>query len=180
MAELSTPTGSRPFPLIDSDPHFSRVLRYMRLSDYAVWGGTTIVSPAFLYALNRVSPAMIPVTPGAKEAIRLHFRMGGMLGFIAGFMLAYQRSSFRFWGWTENKREEERDFAELSKRAREGKPLWGESFQPEWVQAAAHQNSLNSQMKLNAIPMFNFVNHPYHGVDPAKYYPRSEKKDDSQ
>ena len=28
-----------PYPLIDADPHASRVIRYMRPSDYAVWAG---------------------------------------------------------------------------------------------------------------------------------------------
>lgn len=93
------------------------------------------------------------------------------MGFLGGFLFAYQRSScaldsslssmsspadhqskldfyiVRFLGWTENKREEEKDFAELSQRAREGKPLWGESPQPMWVQAAAHRNSQFSQLK---------------------------------
>lgn len=56
-------------------------------------------------------------------------------------------STVRFWGWTENKREEEKDLEELSQRAREGKPLYGESPQPEWVQAAAARNSQWSQLK---------------------------------
>ena len=53
----------------------------------------------------------------------------------------------RFWGWTENKREEEMDLAELRQRALEGKPLYGESDQPLWVQAAANANSRFSQLK---------------------------------
>ena len=36
----------------------------------------------------------------------------------------------RFWGWSENRREYDRDLDELSQRAREGKPLYGESYQP--------------------------------------------------
>jgi hypothetical protein len=99
-------------------------------------------------------------------------RMGGVLGFVGGFLMAYQRSSctceldaslfqklicifsVRFWGWSENKREEERDFEELSQRAREGKPLYGESHQPEWVQGAAHRNSAWSALKFSILPMF--------------------------
>lgn len=54
----------------------------------------------------------------------------------------------RFWGWTENKREEQKDFAELSDRARRGLPLYGESDQPEWIQGAAYRNSAFSQLKL--------------------------------
>jgi hypothetical protein len=61
----------------------------------------------------------------------------------------------RFWGWSENKREEEKDFAELSQLAREGKPLYGESPQPLWVQSAAHSNSAFSQLKFS-----EYLNNP--------------------
>ncbi|KAI0320862.1 NADH-ubiquinone oxidoreductase complex I, 21 kDa subunit-domain-containing protein [Amylostereum chailletii] len=187
-----------PYPLIDSDPHFSRVMRYMRPSDYAVWAAGTGGFPAALYLWDMADPTRVK--------LRTHLRLGGFLGFIGGFLMAYQRSTFRFWGWSENKHEEEKDFAELSQRAREGKPLWGESDQPLWVQGSAHRNSAFSQLKFGTcsrcvkrlaaehfhhrrfpyvgafmyavmihsvdgllFSRFNFVNHPYHGVDPAKY-----------
>jgi hypothetical protein len=38
-----------PYPLVDADPHFSRVVRYMRPSDYAVWAGATAAFPSALY-----------------------------------------------------------------------------------------------------------------------------------
>jgi NADH-ubiquinone oxidoreductase complex I, 21 kDa subunit len=38
-----------PYPLIDADPHFTRVVRYMRPSDYAVWAGATAAFPSALY-----------------------------------------------------------------------------------------------------------------------------------
>jgi hypothetical protein len=56
----------------------------------------------------------------------------------------------RFWGWTENKREYDLDVEELSQRAKDGKPLYGESPQPEWVQGAAYRNSVFSQLKFCA------------------------------
>ena len=40
------------------------------------------------------------------------------------------------------------DLEELTQRAREGKPLYGESHQPLWVQGAAHNNSAFSQLKM--------------------------------
>lgn len=104
------------------------------------------------------------------------------MGFLGGFLFAYQRSScalalslfsllsladhdsnsgfhaVRFLGWSENKREEEKDFAELSQRAREGKPLWGESPQPMWVQAAAHRNSQFSQLKFGESTLHSRIN----------------------
>jgi len=38
-----------PYPLIDSDPHASRVVRYFRPSDYAAWAGATAAFPSALY-----------------------------------------------------------------------------------------------------------------------------------
>jgi hypothetical protein len=38
-----------PYPLIDSDPHAGRVIRYMRPNDYAVWASATVAGPAALY-----------------------------------------------------------------------------------------------------------------------------------
>lgn len=39
------------------------------------------------------------------------------------------------------------DLEELRQLAREGKPLYGESKQPEWVQQSAYRNSQFSQLK---------------------------------
>ncbi|KAG5642633.1 hypothetical protein DXG03_002471 [Asterophora parasitica] len=150
-----------PFPLIDSDPHASRVIRYFRPSDYAVWAGATGAFPGALYFWQMADPA--------RTSLRTALRLGGFLGFAGGFLLAYQRSSARFWGWSENKQEEERDLAELSQRAAEGKSLYGDSPQPDWVQGTAHRNSAYSQLKFSTFPMVNLVNHPHHGTDPAKY-----------
>jgi len=150
-----------PYPLIDSDPHAFRVVRYFRPSDYATVAAGTVGFPAALYFWDMADPS--------RTRLRASLRLGGVLGFIGGFLMAYQRSSFRFWGWTENKREEELDLVELRQRAQEGKPLYGESDQPLWVQGAAHANSAYSQLKFHAFPWFNLVNHPYHGTDPAKY-----------
>ncbi|KAH9935060.1 NADH-ubiquinone oxidoreductase complex I, 21 kDa subunit-domain-containing protein [Amylocystis lapponica] len=150
-----------PYPLIDADPHASRVIRYFRLSDFAFWGAATGAFPAALYFWDMADPS--------KVKIRSQLRLGGLLGFVGGFLMVYQRSSFRFWGWSENKREEEMDRKELTERARLGLPLYGESPQPEWVQSAAYRNSAFSQLKFHAFPMFNLVNHPHHGTDPSKY-----------
>ena len=38
-----------PYPLIDSDPHASRVIRYFRPSDYCVVVAGTIAAPSALY-----------------------------------------------------------------------------------------------------------------------------------
>lgn len=49
---ITMPTASQPgqYPLIDVDPHFSRVVRYFRPSDYAAWGALSAGTPALYYA----------------------------------------------------------------------------------------------------------------------------------
>jgi hypothetical protein len=42
-----------PYPLIDADPHFGRVIRYMRPSDYAMWAGAAAAGPGALYFMGR-------------------------------------------------------------------------------------------------------------------------------
>jgi hypothetical protein len=58
----------------------------------------------------------------------------------------------RFWGWSENKREEDLDLAELRQRVAEGKPLHPESSQPPWIQDVAYRNSVWSQLKFRECP----------------------------
>ncbi|KAJ7460656.1 NADH-ubiquinone oxidoreductase complex I, 21 kDa subunit-domain-containing protein [Mycena latifolia] len=161
MSWIRPREGKHKYPLIDSDPHASRVIRYMRPSDYATWAAYTAGTPAVFWAWEKIDRTGFRLRP--------QLYVGAWLGFCAGFFISYTRSSQRFWGWSENAREEQRDFEELSQRAREGKPLYGESSQPAWVQAAAHRNSQYSQLKFSLFPMLNLVNHPYHGTDPAKY-----------
>lgn len=45
-----------PYPLIDADPHASRVIRYMRPSDYGVWAAATGAFPAALYFWGEPMP----------------------------------------------------------------------------------------------------------------------------
>lgn len=54
---------------------------------------------------------------------------------------------------------------ELTQRAKEGKPLYGESDQPLWVRGAAHNNSVFSQLKMREYhPARNM---PGTEIDPA-------------
>ncbi|KAH7098212.1 NADH-ubiquinone oxidoreductase complex I, 21 kDa subunit-domain-containing protein [Auriculariales sp. MPI-PUGE-AT-0066] len=159
------PGAPPPFPLIDADPHAGRVLRFMRPSDYAWWAGCTAAVPATLALLEHADP-----TIQNKSQLRMGYRAGGFLGLTFGFLFSYQRSSLRFWGWTENQREQDLDMKEMSERARRGLPLYGVSSESPWIQNIAFRNSHNSQLLFHAVPWFNLVNHPYHGVDTSKYY----------
>lgn len=40
------------YPVIDMDPHFGRVVRYMRPSDYATWAGAAAAGPAVFWGLG--------------------------------------------------------------------------------------------------------------------------------
>jgi len=83
--------------------------------------------------------------------------------------MAYQNSSKRLWGWSENSREQELDRVEMTRKIAEGKPLYGHSGQPEHMQQVAVSNSRHSQLFFSVLPWFNLVNHPYHG-DYAEQY----------
>ncbi|KAK9895298.1 NUXm, NADH-ubiquinone oxidoreductase [Cystobasidium minutum MCA 4210] len=171
---MPTQVVNTPYPVIDADPHAKRVIRYMRPSDYAVWAGATATFPALLYGYEMADPTRL-----TKKGITPALKLCTFLGFCGGFLLAYQRSSFRFWGWEENAREEKKDMEELSALAAQGKPVYGHSDLPEYIQGVAHRNSVWSQLKFAALPWFNLVNHNNHGVDTTKYYLKAQEQQDN-
>ncbi|CAG8558990.1 1954_t:CDS:2 [Diversispora eburnea] len=148
------------YPPIDTDPHFNRVVRYFRPSDYASWAAMT------------EKTANQPPTPRIGFALKLC----AFVGFTGGFLFAYQRSSYRFWGWTENSREYEKDLREMRQRVKEGKPLYGESSLDDHLQQYASRFSRYAALNFVAYPVFNFVNHNYHGVDTSRYYEGIEEE----
>ncbi|KAF9583260.1 hypothetical protein BGW38_009895 [Lunasporangiospora selenospora] len=75
------------YPVIDSDPHFNRVVRYLRGSDYASWGAITVAGPAAMLAFERIRPAAGP------KGINVALGVATALGFMGGFLFAYQKSS---------------------------------------------------------------------------------------
>ncbi|KAM0786524.1 hypothetical protein ACM66B_001982 [Microbotryomycetes sp. NB124-2] len=155
---------NQPYPVVDADPHAARVVRYMRPSDYALWAAGTAAAPGALYFLQMADPAPLP-----RAGLRPSLKFATWIGFCGGFLLAYQSTSLRLWGWRENDVEVKRDQAELSALAKDGKPLYGGTDLPPYIQGVAHRNSLWSQLKFGALPWFNLVNHPHHGVDTSKY-----------
>lgn len=90
-------------------------------------------------------------------------RLTSLLGLTGGFLIAYNRSTQRFWGWSENKAELEKYKAEIRENLLKGEPAHGKSTLSPWLQDIANRNSQNSQLGMAIIPFFNFVNHPYHG-----------------
>jgi len=105
-------------------------------------------------------------------------RLNIAIGATAGFLFAYQRSigknlayirhyfmrvltniEERFYGKTENKREQEMDMREMVEKAKRGEPLYGESQLSDYMQGVAARNSRYSGVFLYMLPWFNFVNH---------------------
>nr|POE89765.1 nadh-ubiquinone oxidoreductase 20.9 kda subunit [Quercus suber] len=159
------------YPLIDSDPHFKRVVSYARASDY-IWGLTTApLIPAGLYVMERVSPSEV-----APRHFASVMRLCGTLGVFGGFFMFYTRSINRFYGFSENRREVEMDMREMTDRVKAGLPLYGASSMTEYMQGVASRQSRYSGVWLANVPWFNFVNHAQHGVDTAKYYQNAERE----
>jgi hypothetical protein len=47
-------TFNNEYPVIDTDPHFFRVVRYFRSSDYAAWAVGTAAAPGILLAMGKL------------------------------------------------------------------------------------------------------------------------------
>ncbi|KAF2432837.1 putative NADH-ubiquinone oxidoreductase 21 kDa subunit [Tothia fuscella] len=159
------------YPLIDNDPHFKRVVRYMRGEDYA-WGAfLATIPPVGISLMEKFSPSYVG-RGGFAPILRLNVG----IGLVGGFILAFQKSSYRFYGITENQREVEMDMREMVDRAKRGEPLYGKSSLTEEAQQMAARNSRHSAIFLHIMPFANFVNHKHHGVDTAKYYQQAERE----
>ncbi|KAI9736290.1 MAG: hypothetical protein M1834_001176 [Cirrosporium novae-zelandiae] len=159
------------YPLIDSDPHFKRVLRYARPSDYAVGAFSATLPASVLLLWENISPSYV-----GRGGFAPAMRLTGFVGLAGGFLLFYQRSSLRFYGFTENKREQDMDMREMVDKVKRGEPLYGKSSLTPYMQGVASRNSRYSGLFLHVLPWFNFVNHEQHGVDTAKYYRQAEKE----
>ncbi|KAH0566292.1 hypothetical protein GP486_000318 [Trichoglossum hirsutum] len=124
------------YPLIDSDPHFKRVIRYARPSDYAIGAGTAAAGPALLFLMERIAPSYV-----------------GRGGFAPIMRL------LRFYGFKENKREMEMDMREMVDKIKRGESPYGTSTLTPYMQGVASRNSRYSGLFLHVLPWFNIVNH---------------------
>lgn len=159
------------YPLIDNDPHFKRVIRYARRSDYVAGTAAAAFSPLALLTLEKFAPSHVGRGGFAKV-----MRLAGAVGFVGGFLYFYQRSCLRFYGATENAREVDMDMHDMVAKVKAGEPLYGESRLTPHMQGVAARQSRYSALLFSLIPWFNFVNHDQHGVDTAKYYQQAERE----
>ncbi|CAM9015331.1 unnamed protein product [Wickerhamomyces anomalus] len=153
--------------IIDSDPHFGRVIKYFRLSDYGAWAIGTVGMPGLFTALEYFDHNNGRAFTKPNGGV---LRVTTLLGFIGGFFIAYNRSTKRFWGISENSREVQKDRYEIKSKLSKGEPLFGNSTLTPWLQGVASRNSKNSQLNLHLIPWFNLVSHNNHDIDLKKYY----------
>jgi hypothetical protein len=86
------------------------------------------------------------------------------------------KQKVRFYGFTENRREELMDMREMVTKVKAGEPLYGTSTTTPYIQGMASRNSRYTAVWFHIIPWFNFVNHNQHGVDTAKYYQQAERE----
>ncbi|ONH76055.1 hypothetical protein BOH78_1561 [Pichia kudriavzevii] len=165
----TTPQKMAKYEVIDQDPLFSKVVRYFRGSDYLTWAGATVAGPLSLILLEKFEPASGRQFKMPKP---MFLRAGGLIGFTAGFFIAYNQSTKRFWGVSENAREVQKDRYETKALLALGKNPYGsdESTLSPYLQDLSARYSRNSQFLIGILPWFNFVQHPYHGVDLKKYY----------
>ncbi|KAI9757304.1 MAG: hypothetical protein M4579_003515 [Chaenotheca gracillima] len=159
------------FPLIDTDPHFKRVVSYARPSDYGKGAAMTAFGPALMLLWERVAPSHV-----GRGGFAPIMRLTGAISMTAGFLIFYQSSILRFYGWKENKREVDRDLREMTDKVKRGEPVYGHSTLSPYMQGVASRNSRYTGVFLHLVPWFNFVNHNHHGVDTAKYYQQAERE----
>jgi hypothetical protein len=155
------------YEVIDIDPHFTKVVRYMRGSDLVKIGLFTLSGPLFMSATTYFS------TRGRDFHVSARYlRLTSLLGFTAGFLDRYSVGVQRFQGGLENAREVRKDRYEIKSLLAQGKsPYYLEKSElPEWLRKVAAKNSTNSVNGLALIPWFNFVHHEFHGVSLDKYY----------
>ncbi|MCJ1355297.1 MAG: hypothetical protein MMC33_005288 [Icmadophila ericetorum] len=164
-------TPNSQYPLIDSDPHIKRVLRYARPRDYAEATAFGAFGPATMLLWERISPSYV-----GRGGFAPIMRLSVWLGISGGFLLLCSRSSSRFYGFNENKREVDMDMREMVDKVKKGEPLYGTSSMSPYMQGVASRNSRYTGIWLHVIPWFNFVNHNQHGVDTAKYYQQAERE----
>ncbi|KAK3114916.1 hypothetical protein LTR53_006290 [Teratosphaeriaceae sp. CCFEE 6253] len=178
--ELAVTTGRRnvpartlhtDYPLIDSDPHFRRVVSYARSSDYLAGTIFAAFPPAGMLLMERFSPSEV-----GRGGFASVMRLAGGFGLISGFLLFFSRSQNRLYGFSENRREIDLDMQEMTGKVKRGEPLYGASTLTEYMQGAASRQSRYSGAFMHVIPWFNFVNHNQHGVDTAKYYQNAERE----
>ncbi|OMJ14611.1 NADH-ubiquinone oxidoreductase [Smittium culicis] len=156
---MGSETGKKvPYPIIDTDPRFTRVVKYCRGIDFLGGVAVAAAGPGLMYWFEKFQPSGNSGAP-----LRAAMKAAGGIGIIAGFLHMYTQSSMRFLGYKENSREIKKFRKEYAQLKAQGKTMEGLSILTPDLQAVAARYSTNSILNVGILPWFNVVSHPYHG-----------------
>jgi hypothetical protein len=82
------------YPLIDSDPHFKRVMRYLRPSDYAIWGGSILTWPSLMMLWGECAFGCVDISMSVTELLEIG-RNGEWRDIRLGYRLKQVQSADR-------------------------------------------------------------------------------------
>ncbi|KAI9504460.1 hypothetical protein GGI25_005289 [Coemansia spiralis] len=159
---MSLKLHEAPFPVIDSDPIFWRVIRYFRWTDYVMGAAFASIGPSFLYIMERYQPSGYP-----RKQLHKAMKASLLLTGVFGFLRMYKNVSSRFFGFSENGREIRMYREEYRRRKAQGIPMDGTSRLPLSIQRISASYTTGAWINFDMLPMFNFVNHPYHFRTPG-------------
>lgn len=153
-----------------------KVVRYLRLTDYATLIASTAAFPTLLTVFERLDPVNGKSFTRPSGSL---LRVSSTLGFVGGFFIIYNRSSKRFLGFTENQREVRKDRFEVKSNLSKGlHPFGAPPRLDPWMQEMSMRNGKNSQMGNFILPWFSFFRHDFHGIDLKKYYVTRDGEED--
>lgn len=83
-------TFKTPYPLIDNDPHFLRVVRYFRAQDYLAWAAGAAAFPALFYTIGNSTEILVATSLSDESCTvtKMVHRIGlnySQLGLDGGF-----------------------------------------------------------------------------------------------
>jgi len=105
--------------------------------------GATAAFPSAIYLMEMFDPTK------PKRGLGSALRLSTFLGLCGGFLFAYQRTSFRFWGWKENELEQAAHKALVDEGKMPTGTDPGKSDLTPYMQGVAHRNSAFSQLKFS-------------------------------
>ncbi|OMJ13279.1 NADH-ubiquinone oxidoreductase [Smittium culicis] len=86
---MSSETGKKvPYPIIDTDPRFTRVVKYCRGIDFLGGVAVAAAGPGLMYWFEKFQPSGNSGAP-----LRAAMKAAGGIGLIAGFLHMYTQSS---------------------------------------------------------------------------------------
>lgn len=105
--------------------------------------GATAAFPSAIYMMEMFDPTR------PKRGLGSALRLSTFLGLCGGFLFAYQRTSFRFWGWKENEVEQKAHQAAIDAGVKPPGTDPSKSDLTPYMQGVAHRNSAFSQLKFS-------------------------------